>query len=137
MSAPAAPNSPIPSGLNVLLSFPEVLMIGEFVFGGLVWILVASSKIPIPDLQGWLMFVSVFCFIITTLLFILYMVGVQNSSSSWTVMDVIYHIVAAAFYLSVAVMEATHTKFYFVSGYIYKINIAASSRPSAFGRLEG
>ncbi|XP_072356685.1 myelin and lymphocyte protein-like [Scyliorhinus torazame] len=73
MSASAAPNSPIPSGLNVLMSFPEVLMIGEFVFGGLVWILVASSKIPNPDLQGWLMFVSVFCFIITTLLCTLYM----------------------------------------------------------------
>ncbi|XP_067875522.1 myelin and lymphocyte protein-like [Heterodontus francisci] len=126
MSA-AASGSPIPSGWKVFTTFPEFLMIGEFVFGGLVWILVASTKIPISDLQGWLMFVSVFCFSITTLLFILYMIGVQKNSSGWTAVDVFYHFIAALFYLSIAVMEARDTRFNFISvGKIYKTNIAAS-----------
>ena len=42
------------------------------VFGGLVWILIASSLVPLPLLQGWVMFASVFCFTGTTVLVFLY-----------------------------------------------------------------
>ncbi|XP_078397465.1 myelin and lymphocyte protein-like [Cetorhinus maximus] len=129
MSDSATSTSPIPSGMKLLTSFPEFLMIGEFGFGGLVWILVASSEIPNPDLQGWLMFVLISCFIVTALLFTLYFAGVQNYSPSWTALDATYHILTAAFYLSVAVMEARDTsswrsQFYF--GTFYNLNVAAS-----------
>ncbi|XP_078068436.1 myelin and lymphocyte protein-like [Mustelus asterias] len=126
MSAPAVSNSLTPSGFNVFKSFPEVLMIGELVFGGLVWILVASTKVPKPDLQGWLMFVSVFCFIVTCMLLTLYIIGVQKRSFPWAALDAIYHIAAAVFYFSVAVMEARDTKISFVHGYVYKMNIGVS-----------
>ncbi|NXM76489.1 MAL protein, partial [Serilophus lunatus] len=53
------------------------------IFGGLVWILVASSKVPEPMLQGWVMFVSVFCFIMSTALLCLYICGAHGGSSSW------------------------------------------------------
>ncbi|KFZ55158.1 Myelin and lymphocyte protein, partial [Podiceps cristatus] len=53
------------------------------IFGGLVWILVASSKVPLPILQGWVMFVSVFCFIMSTTLLCLYVCGAHGGSSSW------------------------------------------------------
>ncbi|NXP72953.1 MAL protein, partial [Ramphastos sulfuratus] len=53
------------------------------VFGGLVWILVASSKVQEPMLQGWVMFVSVSCFVTSTTLFCLYIGGVHGGSSSW------------------------------------------------------
>ncbi|XP_078068435.1 myelin and lymphocyte protein-like [Mustelus asterias] len=128
MSVPAPSTSPIPSGMKVCITFPEILMFGEFVFGGLVWILVASARVSFPGDQGWVMFVSVFCFVITTLLLILYLAGVQNSSSAWTVVDVFYHFTAAVFYLSIAVLEASDTRFSFIvlSPKVYKINIAAS-----------
>ncbi|XP_055521544.1 myelin and lymphocyte protein-like [Leucoraja erinacea] len=131
MSTPAQPATPIPSGLKVCTSVPELLMLLEFVFGGLVWILVASSRVPFPPNQGWVMFVSVFCFVITTLLLILYMAGVQKSSSAWNAVDVFYHLIAAIFYLSIAVLEADDTRFRFSFAppqfaKIYKINIAAS-----------
>ncbi|XP_051880904.1 mal, T cell differentiation protein b [Pristis pectinata] len=128
MSAPADQISPIPSGAKVCASFPELLMLVEFVFGGLVWILVASARVSFPGDQGWVMFVSVFCFVITTLLLVLYMIGVQNSSSAWTVVDVFYHFIAAVFYLSIAVLEAGDTRFILISGdqKNYKINIAAT-----------
>ncbi|NXG05171.1 MAL protein, partial [Sakesphorus luctuosus] len=73
----------LPSGLAVLTTFPDVLFIPEFVFGGLVWILVASSRVPVPMLQGWVMFVSVFCFVMSTTLLFLYVCGAHGGSSSW------------------------------------------------------
>ncbi|NXC32264.1 MAL protein, partial [Campylorhamphus procurvoides] len=53
------------------------------IFGGLVWILVASSRVPAPILQGWVMFVSVFCFVMSTTLLFLYMCGAHGGSSFW------------------------------------------------------
>lgn len=53
------------------------------VFGGLVWILVASSLVPMPLVQGWVMFVSVFCFVATTALLILYIIGTHGGEASW------------------------------------------------------
>ncbi|NXK88694.1 MAL protein, partial [Formicarius rufipectus] len=79
----AASTSSLPSGLAVLTTFPDVLLLPEIIFGGLVWILVASSRVPVPMLQGWVMFVSVFCFIMSTALLFLYLCGAHGGSSSW------------------------------------------------------
>ncbi|XP_009890810.1 PREDICTED: myelin and lymphocyte protein isoform X1 [Charadrius vociferus] len=105
----AASTSSLPSGLAVLTTFPDVLFIPELIFGGLVWILVASSKVPSPMLQGWVMFVSVFCFVMTTALLCLYICGAHGGSSSWITLDVICQETAALFYLSAAVLEAYFT----------------------------
>ncbi|NXK28953.1 MAL protein, partial [Arenaria interpres] len=79
----ATSTASLPSGLGVLTTFPDVLFIPEIIFGGLVWILVASSKVPSPMLQGWVMFVSVFCFVMSTTLLCLYICGAHGGSSSW------------------------------------------------------
>ncbi|NWR63914.1 MAL protein, partial [Bucorvus abyssinicus] len=79
----ATSTTSLPSGLSVLMTFPDVLFIPEIVFGGLVWILVASSKVPLPIVQGWVMFVSVFCFVMSTVLLCLYLGGVHGGSSFW------------------------------------------------------
>ncbi|NWT79962.1 MAL protein, partial [Lanius ludovicianus] len=52
------------------------------IIGGLVWILVASSRVPYPMLQGWVMFVSVFCFVMTISLLCLYFCGAHGGGSS-------------------------------------------------------
>ncbi|XP_035178349.1 myelin and lymphocyte protein isoform X2 [Oxyura jamaicensis] len=101
------------------------------VFGGLVWILIAASKVPDPMVQGWVMFVSVFCFVMTATLLFLYMCGAHGGSSSWVTLDVICQVTAALFYLSAAVLEAYFT--YAIRGFfaaperrsIYQENIAA------------
>lgn len=105
----ATSTSSLPSGLAVLTTFPDVLFIPEIIFGGLVWILVASSRVPAPMLQGWVMFVSVFCFVMTTALLCLYICGAHGGSSSWITLDVICQATAALFYLSAAVLEAYFT----------------------------
>ncbi|KAL9865395.1 myelin and lymphocyte protein [Geothlypis trichas] len=101
--------STLPSGLAVLTTFPDVLFIPEIIFGGLVWILVASSKVLVPMLQGWVMFVSVFCFVMSISLLCLYFCGAHSGGSCWVTLDAICHSTAALFYLSAAVLEAYMT----------------------------
>ncbi|XP_072490793.1 myelin and lymphocyte protein [Notamacropus eugenii] len=109
--APAATSGggSLPSGFSVLATFPDLLFIFEFIFGGLVWILVASSRVPFPLVQGWVMFVSVFCFVATTILLFLYFVGAHGGDASWIPLDVSYHLIAALFYLSASVLESYAT----------------------------
>ncbi|XP_065689283.1 myelin and lymphocyte protein isoform X1 [Patagioenas fasciata] len=117
----------LPSGLAVLTTLPDVLFIPELIFGGLVWILVASSKVPSPVLQGWVMFVSVFCFVMSITLLCLYICGMHRGSSSWVTLDAICQEIAALFYFSAAVSEAYAT--YIIRSsppeQLYQENIAA------------
>ncbi|XP_013816664.1 myelin and lymphocyte protein [Apteryx mantelli] len=120
----------LPSGLAVLTTFPDVLFIPEIIFGGLVWILVASAKVTLAMPQGWVMFVSVLCFVMSTTLLCLYLCGAHGGSCSWVTLDVICQGTAALFYLSAAVLQAYVTYNFRVSSStfphaIYKENIAA------------
>uniref|UniRef100_A0A8C5IB20 Myelin and lymphocyte protein n=1 Tax=Junco hyemalis TaxID=40217 RepID=A0A8C5IB20_JUNHY len=100
------------------------------IFGGLVWILVASSKVLVPMLQGWVMFVSVFCFVMSISLLCLYFCGAHGGGGScWVTLDAICHSTAALFYLSAAVLEAYVTYSLGLSSILlaqeYRENIAA------------
>eukprot|EP00079_Xenopus_tropicalis_P012860 XP_002940384.3 PREDICTED: myelin and lymphocyte protein [Xenopus tropicalis] len=121
-----ATNSPLPSGLRTFLSFPEALMILELIFGGLVWILVAATRVFLPLLQGWVMFVSVTFFVLTLLLLIMYILGSHKDRCSWILMDAVYHCIAVLFYLSAAVLQANATITTKNSQKIYQENIAAT-----------
>ncbi|XP_019945489.1 myelin and lymphocyte protein-like [Paralichthys olivaceus] len=92
----------LPTGCRIFTSIPDVCFIPEFVFGGLVWILVASTRVSPDNPLGWVMFVSVFCFVFTTLWFFIFICG-ANQSSVWPSLDVGYHFVAVVFYLSASV----------------------------------
>lgn len=48
-----------------------------------MWILITWSQVPNPQVQGWVMFVSVFCFIATTLLLFLYVAGAHKTGTFW------------------------------------------------------
>uniref|UniRef100_A0AAZ3QBQ7 Myelin and lymphocyte protein n=1 Tax=Oncorhynchus tshawytscha TaxID=74940 RepID=A0AAZ3QBQ7_ONCTS len=116
--ASSTSSNPLSSGTSVFTTVPDLFFIPEFreirhlivqgniwIFGGLVWTLVASTKVLIANPQGWVMFVSVFCFIFTTLWFLIFISG-ANKSSIWPTLDVVYHSLAAFFYLSAAVVQA-------------------------------
>uniref|UniRef100_A0A3B5M3B8 Myelin and lymphocyte protein n=1 Tax=Xiphophorus couchianus TaxID=32473 RepID=A0A3B5M3B8_9TELE len=75
------------------------------VIGGLVWILVASTRVVPENPLGWVMFVSVFCFVGTTLWLLIFACG-GNQSSFWPGLDAGFHFVAAVFYLSASVVLA-------------------------------
>ncbi|KAI4813027.1 hypothetical protein KUCAC02_024381 [Chaenocephalus aceratus] len=64
--------------------------------------LVASTEVANKNPMGWVMFVSIFCFVMTTLWFFIFLCG-ANRSSSWPALDVGYHFVATVFYLGASV----------------------------------
>ncbi|XP_010795371.1 myelin and lymphocyte protein [Notothenia coriiceps] len=129
----------LPTGGRVFTSIPDLFFIPEFVFGGLVWMLVASTEVVYKNPMGWVMFVSVFCFVMTTLWFFIFLCG-ANRSSSWPTMDVGYHFVATVFYLSasvplacitvlqgqvLALVSGLNSDFLLEARKIYKLHIAA------------
>lgn len=76
-------------------------------FGGLVWILIASSNVPVPLLQGWVMFVSVTSFFLSTAYLIVFITGladrinadwnflVRYQSIMWSFRDFFYYFFTA------------------------------------------
>ncbi|XP_008319509.1 myelin and lymphocyte protein [Cynoglossus semilaevis] len=123
----------LPTGGRIFTSIPDIFFIPEWVIGGLVWILVASTRVNPDNPQGWVMFVSVFCFVFTTLWFFIFLCG-GNQSGVWPSLDAGYHFVAAVFYLggSVALAIVTIEKAAIVnilstaeSLKIYRLDIAA------------
>ncbi|XP_043119134.1 mal, T cell differentiation protein b [Puntigrus tetrazona] len=131
MAAATQQMSSLPSGLRVCSTVPDILYLPELVFGGLVWILVASTIVTPANPQGWVMFVSVFCFVMTFIWLIVFACGGHKNSSAWATADFIYHLIAVIFYLSASVSLAYVTislKEFSIASPIdkyYKIDIAA------------
>ncbi|XP_018595579.1 myelin and lymphocyte protein [Scleropages formosus] len=105
-STTAQPMGNLPSGLGICTTLPDIFYLPELVFGGLVWILVASTHVSPPNPLGWVMFVSVFCFVLTFLWLVLFACGAHQNSSAWAAADFVYHFVAVVFYLSASVILA-------------------------------
>ncbi|CAL8360712.1 unnamed protein product [Boreogadus saida] len=98
----------LPTGSRIFTTFPDIFFIPEFVFGGLVWMLVASTLVNPANPLGWVMFVSIFCFVMTTLWFFIFAFG-ANQGGIWPSLDVAYHFVAVLLYLSASVVLAFFT----------------------------
>lgn len=80
------------------------------VLGGLVWILVASSNVPLPLLQGWVMFVSVTAFFFSLLFLGLFLSGmVTQIDANWNFLDFVYHFIVFVFYFGAFLLEAAAT----------------------------
>ncbi|XP_035848095.1 myelin and lymphocyte protein-like [Sander lucioperca] len=99
----AQPMGSLPSGLGICTTAPDIFYLPELVFGGLVWILVASTHVDPPNPLGWVMFVSIFCFVMTFLWLIIFAAGAHQNSSGWAAADFAYHSLAVLFYLSAGV----------------------------------
>ncbi|KAB0358390.1 hypothetical protein FD754_002546, partial [Muntiacus muntjak] len=109
------------------------------VFGGLVWILVASSNVPLPLLQGWVMFVSVTAFVCSLLFLGVFLSGmVTQINANWNFLDFAYHFTVFVFYFGAFLLEAATTSLHdlhcnrtvtvqpLLSDNQYNINVAAT-----------
>ncbi|KAM4735114.1 protein MAL2 [Anableps anableps] len=104
------PTISLPLGLEVLRTYSGALVCLEILFGGLVWILVASSNVPVPLLQGWVMFVSVTTFFLSSFYLTLLITGLADRiNTDWNFLDVFYHFLALLFYFAAFVLEAATT----------------------------
>ncbi|KAL2101933.1 hypothetical protein ACEWY4_003694 [Coilia grayii] len=105
-----APTISLPLGPDVLRTYSGALICLEIVFGGLVWILVASSNVPVPLLQGWVMFVSLSMFFCSTAYLLLFLLGLADRiNTDWNFLDMFYHFVALLFYFGAFLLEAATT----------------------------
>ncbi|XP_078129547.1 myelin and lymphocyte protein-like isoform X2 [Sander vitreus] len=122
----AQPMGSLPSRLGICTTAPDIFYLPELVFGGLVWILVASTHVDPPNPLGWVMFVSVFCFVMTFLWLVIFASGAHQNSSGWAAADFAYHGLAVLFYLSAGV-DLAYITLMKKSGElrIYQIDIAA------------
>ncbi|XP_034410401.1 protein MAL2 [Cyclopterus lumpus] len=105
-----APTISLPLGLEVFGTYSGVLVCVEILFGGLVWILVASSNVPVPLLQGWVMFVSLTTFFLSSAYLLVFVTGLADRiNTDLNVLDVVYHFIALLFYFAAFVLEAATT----------------------------
>ncbi|XP_069776690.1 protein MAL2 [Narcine bancroftii] len=119
MSAPAAnpnvasfpaPRLTLPLGTPVLQTYSGACICLEILFGGLVWILVASSNVPVTLMQGWVMFVSVTMFVCSCLYLSVYLCGLADRlDTDWNMVDFVYHFIAFIFYFGASLLEAATT----------------------------
>ncbi|KAM4693353.1 myelin and lymphocyte protein-like [Discoglossus pictus] len=101
----------LPSRGKVFKTFPDALFIPELVLGGFVWTLLASTKLPGTALiHGWVMGVSIFCFLFTFILLCLYIGGAHKNKPVWLQVDTHYHFVAACLYTSAGILQAISVK---------------------------
>ncbi|KAL6489089.1 hypothetical protein MHYP_G00028300 [Metynnis hypsauchen] len=107
------PTISLPLGLDILRTYSGALISMEIVFGGFVWILVASSNVSVPLLQGWVMFVSVTMFVCSSTYLALFLLGFADKiNTDWNFMDMMYHFIALLFYFTAFVLEAATTTAY-------------------------
>ncbi|XP_064409966.1 protein MAL2 [Latimeria chalumnae] len=100
----------LPTGVEIFRTSSGALICLELIFGGLVWILVAASHVPVPLMQGWVMFVSVTMFICSALYLSVYTLDIASQFIiNWNFLDFAYHFVAFVFYFGASLLEAATT----------------------------
>ncbi|XP_074864846.1 plasmolipin [Carettochelys insculpta] len=88
--------------LPFLRSFLGLLMLAELVLGLLVWALIASTFYqPIPA-YSWVMFVAVFFWLVTVILFVTYLLQLQTKLDMipWPLVLVIFNAAATVLYVT-------------------------------------
>ncbi|TFK12406.1 rabenosyn-5 [Platysternon megacephalum] len=106
-------------------------------FGALVWILIAATRVPLPLLQGWVMFVSVTaCFLSILFLGVFLFSYTHRIAVDWNQMDFLFHAATFVFYFGAFLLQAATTSLHnyrlpsnvttLLSDQDYNISIAAS-----------
>ncbi|XP_018408844.1 PREDICTED: protein MAL2 [Nanorana parkeri] len=106
VSYPATTHS-LPTGIEVLRTYTGAFICLEIIFGALVWILVAASNVPVPVVQGWVMFVSVTAFFCSLVYLCVFLCGlVHMIQTNWNFVDLAYHFLTFVFYFGAFVLQA-------------------------------
>ncbi|XP_053098700.1 protein MAL2 [Hemicordylus capensis] len=104
------PRITLPSGLEILRTYSGAFICLEILLGALVWILVSATKIPLPLLQGWVMFVSVTaCFTSISFLCVFLFSYRERIAIDWNRLDFLYHAAVFVFYFGSFLLQAATT----------------------------
>ncbi|XP_024064363.2 protein MAL2 [Terrapene carolina triunguis] len=132
-----APRITLPVGLDILRTYSGAFICLEILFGALVWILIAATRVPLPLLQGWVMFVSVTaCFLSILFLGVFLFSYTHRIAVDWNQMDFLFHAATFVFYFGAFLLQAATTSLHnyrlpsnvttLLSDQDYNISIAAS-----------
>lgn len=88
--------------LRFLRSFLGLLMAAELAFGLLVWALIASTAYQNIPAFGWVMFVAIFFWLVTVILFVTYLLQLQMKlyMIPWPLVLVIFNAAATVLYVT-------------------------------------
>ncbi|XP_061863676.1 plasmolipin [Colius striatus] len=97
----AAAALPVPDGA-FLRSPLGLLMVAQSVLGLLVWALIADTTYYLHAAYGWVMFVSIFFWILTVLFFMVYLLQLQLKFYviPWSLVLMIFNAAATVLYVS-------------------------------------
>ncbi|XP_061577282.1 plasmolipin [Cololabis saira] len=104
--------------MSFVRSIPAILTMAEIVLGLLHWALIASTPYTVVPAYGWVMFVAVTLWLITTVVFflILFSVHRQLAVIPWPLTMMVYNGVAALLYLTAFLANAATVKYF---GYFF------------------
>ncbi|NWQ76675.1 MAL2 protein, partial [Columbina picui] len=134
------PRVTLPSGLEILRTYSGAVIFLEILFGTIVWILVASTRVPLPLLQGWVMFVAVTAWFLSIVFLCVFLFGYANRIAvNWNQTDFLFHGATFVFYFGAFVLQAATTSLHhfprgfnsttqekILADHEYNISIAAS-----------
>ncbi|XP_041795449.1 plasmolipin [Chelmon rostratus] len=106
--------------ISFIRSIPAILMMAEIFLGLLHWALIASTYYSVVPAYGWVMFVAVTLWILTTILFFMILFGAQQKLTAvpWLLTVMVYHGVATVLYLTAFLTNAASVQPFFHS-YFY------------------
>ncbi|XP_067408359.1 plasmolipin [Emydura macquarii macquarii] len=107
--------------LGFLRSFFGLLMVAEVVLGLLVWALIASTSYqPIPA-YGWVMFVAIFFWLVTIILFVMYLLQLNTKlyMVPWPIVLMIFNAAATVLYVTafITCSAAVQSAYWLISDY--------------------
>ncbi|XP_078478683.1 LOW QUALITY PROTEIN: plasmolipin [Lampetra planeri] len=110
-----AANVTIRMDLTFLRSIVAVLMMVESILGLLQWALIASTHYTWIPAYGWVMFVAVTFWLLTTILFFLILFGVQQKMTfvPWPLTVMVYNGIATLLYLTAFLTNAASVSHYY------------------------
>ncbi|NXU43288.1 PLLP protein, partial [Drymodes brunneopygia] len=135
----ASPGSPAALDGSFLLSPLGGLMCAQAVLGLLVWSLVAATTYHLHAAYGWVMFVSLFFWILTLLFFVTYLLQLDQKfyMVPWPLVLMIYNAVATVLYLTAFVTCAAAVQPTSWRQWDYNRRAAASVSTGGQGRARG
>ncbi|XP_047453062.1 plasmolipin [Mugil cephalus] len=96
-------------------SVSAILMLVEIVLGLLHWALIAATIPLVPKAYGWVMFVAVTLWVLTTILFFIILFGVQRllPPLPWPLIVMVYNGIATVLYFTAFVTNAATVESFF------------------------
>ncbi|MEQ2241830.1 hypothetical protein ILYODFUR_029355 [Ilyodon furcidens] len=116
--------------MSFVRSIPAMLMVAEMVTGLLHWALIAGANYMDEPAYGWVMFVAVTLWILTTILFLILLLSVPQRLAvvPWAMTVMMYNSVATLLYITAFLTNAATVNFFW-NCYFYGHFGAAAVRP--------